>query len=46
VRDSVLGEISALTVAKVRVTAGRQGEISEITLKKERFDVADELHNK
>ena len=45
VRDSVLGEISALTVAKVRVTAGRQGEISEITLKKERFDVADELHN-
>lgn len=44
-RDSVLGEISSLTVAKVRVTVGRQGEISEITLKKERFDVADELHN-
>ena len=44
-RDSRLGETNGLTVAKVRVTTDRKGEISEITLKKERFDVADALHN-
>ena len=45
VRDSVLGTLEGLTVTKVRYTAGSRGEQSVITLKKENFDVVDELHN-
>lgn len=43
--DSVLGEISGLLVKSVRYSADRRGGVSAITLEKERFDVADELHN-
>lgn len=44
--DAALGRIEGLVIEKVRYTVGRNGERSEITLKKERFDVADEIHNK
>ncbi len=46
VEDAALGLIDGLVIEKVRYTVGRDGERSEITLKKERFDVADEIHNK
>ena len=43
--DSAIGTLDGLRVEKVRYTADSRGEHSEITLKKENFDVADELHN-
>ncbi len=43
--DSVLGRLDGLTVAQVRYAADARGERSEIVLIKERFDVADALHN-
>lgn len=45
VRDSVLGTLRNLLVRRVRCTADGSGESSEITLEKENFNVADELHN-
>lgn len=45
VDDSVLGTVGGLTVRGVKYISDRQGERSIITLKKERYDVADELHN-
>ena len=45
VRDSLLGSIGGLRVVKVKYIADSGGERSEVTLRKESFDVADELHN-
>ena len=46
VEDSVLGRLEGLRVERVKYSADKSGERSEITLRKERFYVADELHNK
>lgn len=43
--DSVLGKLEGLVARGVKYTVDRAGERSIITLKKERYDVADELHN-
>ena len=45
VDDSMLGMLDGLIVRGVRYTMDRAGERSIITLEKERYDVADELHN-
>ena len=44
--DSVLGKIEGLRVERVKYSADKSGERSEITLRKESFYVADKLHNK